>query len=101
MTRPVILVVLDGLNHAVGHHAMGHLSALVEAGRGYTTHLDCELGEYCDQTTGNCYPSNEGHCESCDIWDTNSCGPGGTCVGEAALVPWYASLCSGSPSSCG
>lgn len=43
MTRPVILVVLDGLNHAVGHHAMGHLSALVEAGRGYITHLDCEL----------------------------------------------------------
>jgi hypothetical protein len=43
------------------------------------TNLDCELGEYCDQTTGNCYPSNEGHCDSCDIWDTNSCGPDGSC----------------------
>ncbi|MBY5985886.1 alkaline phosphatase family protein [Halomonas sp. DP5Y7-2] len=43
MQNPVILVVLDGLNHDVGRHAMGHLSALVEAGRGTTTSLDCEL----------------------------------------------------------
>lgn len=43
MPNRVILVVLDGLNHAVGHHAMGHLSALVQAGRGHVTYLDCEL----------------------------------------------------------
>ncbi|KGA01157.1 nucleotide pyrophosphatase [Cobetia amphilecti] len=43
MSQRVILVVLDGLNHAVGHHAMGYLSALVEAGRGQYQSLDCEL----------------------------------------------------------
>ena len=43
MSQRVILVVLDGLNHAVGHHAMGYLSALVEAGRGQYRSLDCEL----------------------------------------------------------
>ena len=43
------------------------------------TNLDCEPGEYCDQTTGECYPSDEGHCASCDIFDTNSCGPSGSC----------------------
>lgn len=43
MSEPVILVVLDGLNHAVGHHAMGHLNALCEAGRGTYHSLDCEL----------------------------------------------------------
>ena len=43
MSQRVILVVLDGLNHAVGHHAMGYLSALVKAGRGQYQSLDCEL----------------------------------------------------------
>ncbi|MEL0615239.1 alkaline phosphatase family protein [Cobetia marina] len=43
MSQRVILVVLDGLNHAVGRHAMGYLSALVEAGRGQYQSLECEL----------------------------------------------------------
>lgn len=43
MSQRVILVVLDGLNHAVGQHAMGHLHALCEAGRGSYRMLDCEL----------------------------------------------------------
>ncbi|MFG6139422.1 alkaline phosphatase family protein [Halomonas sp. B23F22_10] len=43
MSHRVILVVLDGLNHAVGQHAMGHLHALCEAGRGSYHSLDCEL----------------------------------------------------------
>lgn len=43
MSHRVILVVLDGLNHAVGQHAMGHLHALCEAGRGHYHSLDCEL----------------------------------------------------------
>ncbi|MEL7615203.1 alkaline phosphatase family protein [Vreelandella titanicae] len=43
MSQRVILVVLDGLNHAVGRHAMGHLHALCEAGRGSFHALNCEL----------------------------------------------------------
>lgn len=43
MPYRVILVVLDGLNHAVGKHAMGHLHALCEAGRGSYHDLNCEL----------------------------------------------------------
>ena len=29
------------------------------------TNLDCELGQYCDQTTGECYDSDERHCTTC------------------------------------
>ncbi|WP_083632627.1 alkaline phosphatase family protein [Chromohalobacter japonicus] len=43
MSQRIILVVLDGLNHAVGHHAMGYLNALCEAGRATYHSLDCEL----------------------------------------------------------
>ncbi|MBW5802170.1 alkaline phosphatase family protein [Halomonas elongata] len=43
MSHRVILIVLDGLNHLVGHHAMGYLNALCEAGRGRYYTLDCEL----------------------------------------------------------
>ncbi|OBX36009.1 hypothetical protein A8U91_00345 [Halomonas elongata] len=45
MSHRVILIVLDGLNHLVGHHAMGYLNALCEAGRGVTT-----------RWTANCRP---------------------------------------------
>ncbi len=43
MSHRVILIVLDGLNHLVGHHAMGYLNALCEAGRGRYYTLSCEL----------------------------------------------------------
>ncbi|WP_110686436.1 alkaline phosphatase family protein [Salinicola aestuarinus] len=43
MSERVILVVLDGLNHDVGQHAMGYLHALCEAGRATYHALDCEL----------------------------------------------------------
>ncbi|NQD78541.1 alkaline phosphatase family protein, partial [Pseudomonas sp. CrR7] len=33
MQHNVILVLLDGLNYQVAHHAMGHLHAYVEADR--------------------------------------------------------------------
>ena len=44
------------------------------------THLDCDLGEYCEPSTGECYLSDEGHCASCDMGDPNSCGPEGGCT---------------------
>lgn len=43
MSNRVILVILDGLSYTVGHHAMGHLNALCEVGRGTYHSLDCEL----------------------------------------------------------
>jgi hypothetical protein len=44
------------------------------------THLDCDLGEYCDSSTGECYLSDEGHCASCDREDFQSCGLDGSCT---------------------
>lgn len=43
MPHTVILVVLDGLNHEVARHAMGHLQAYVGAGRAALYKLECEL----------------------------------------------------------
>ena len=43
MKHKVILVVLDGLNHDVARHAMGHLQAYVSAGRATLYKLTCEL----------------------------------------------------------
>ncbi|MGC5701236.1 alkaline phosphatase family protein [Pseudomonas sp. NFXW11] len=43
MKHNVILVVLDGLNHEVARHAMGHLQAHVAAGRAALYKLQCEL----------------------------------------------------------
>lgn len=43
MNHNVILVLLDGLNHQVAHHAMGHLHAYVEADRAALYRLECEL----------------------------------------------------------
>ncbi|MCS5515924.1 alkaline phosphatase family protein [Pseudomonas qingdaonensis] len=43
MNHNVILVILDGLNHQVAHHAMGHLHAYVEADRAALYRLECEL----------------------------------------------------------
>ncbi|PAU66106.1 nucleotide pyrophosphatase [Pseudomonas sp. PIC25] len=43
MKRKVILVLLDGLNHDVARHAMGHLLAWCEAGRAALYGLVCEL----------------------------------------------------------
>ncbi|WP_085596825.1 MULTISPECIES: alkaline phosphatase family protein [unclassified Pseudomonas] len=43
MSHNVILVVLDGLNHQVARHAMGHLQAYVGAGRAALYQLECEL----------------------------------------------------------
>ncbi|MED5607973.1 alkaline phosphatase family protein [Pseudomonas sp. JH-2] len=43
MSRPVILVILDGLNYGVAHDCMGHLQALCNAGRGRLYRLQCEL----------------------------------------------------------
>ncbi|WP_110666591.1 alkaline phosphatase family protein [Salinicola halophilus] len=43
MSERTILVVLDGLNHAVAQHAMGYLHALCEADRATYHTLECEL----------------------------------------------------------
>lgn len=43
MKHNVILVVLDGLNHEVAHHAMGHLQAYVGAGRAALYKMESEL----------------------------------------------------------
>ena len=43
MKHKVILVVLDGLNHEVARHAMGHLQAYVAAKRAALYKLRCEL----------------------------------------------------------
>ncbi|GGJ83866.1 alkaline phosphatase family protein [Pseudomonas matsuisoli] len=43
MKRKIILVVLDGLTHAVARHAMGHLHAWCNARRGAYYRLTCEL----------------------------------------------------------
>ncbi|WP_185070286.1 alkaline phosphatase family protein, partial [Pseudomonas protegens] len=42
MKHSVILVVLDGLNHEVARHAMGHLQADVGAGRAALYNLQCQ-----------------------------------------------------------
>ncbi|PZW48535.1 hypothetical protein F477_01065 [Pseudomonas sp. URIL14HWK12:I3] len=43
MSHNVILVLLDGLNYQVAHHAMGHLHAYVEADRAALYRMECEL----------------------------------------------------------
>lgn len=43
MQHNVILVLLDGLNYQVAHHAMGHLHAYVEADRAALYRVECEL----------------------------------------------------------
>lgn len=43
MKHNVILIVLDGLNHEVARHAMGHLQAYRQAGRAALYKLECEL----------------------------------------------------------
>ena len=43
MPSKVILVVLDGLSYSVAAHAMGHLHAWCQAGRGAFYRLQCEL----------------------------------------------------------
>lgn len=41
--RKAILVILDGLSYSVAEHAMGHLHALSNAGRGALYRTQCEL----------------------------------------------------------
>ncbi len=43
MNHNVILIVLDGLNHEVARHAMGHLQAYCNAGRAALYKIECEL----------------------------------------------------------
>lgn len=43
MKRKAVLVLLDGLNHPVASHAMGHLLAWCAADRAALYRLDCEL----------------------------------------------------------
>ncbi|MGA4637053.1 alkaline phosphatase family protein [Pseudomonas solani] len=43
MKHKAILVLLDGLNHGVAQHAMGHLQAYCAAGRAALYKLECEL----------------------------------------------------------
>ncbi|WP_263260844.1 alkaline phosphatase family protein [Pseudomonas sp. RIT-PI-S] len=43
MRHKVILVILDGLAYSVAEHALGHLQAYVQAGRGALYRLTCEL----------------------------------------------------------
>ena len=44
-----------------------------------STTLDCEYGEFCDTSTGECKQSSGPHCESCDAAASNSCGSNATC----------------------
>ena len=44
-----------------------------------STNLDCEYGEYCDTSSGECKTSSKPHCESCDAAATSSCGSNATC----------------------
>jgi len=37
------------------------------------THLDCDYGEFCDTTTGLCYPDDSGSCEPCDPGSDANC----------------------------
>jgi len=37
------------------------------------THLDCNYGEFCDTTTGLCYPDESGICDSCDPGTDPNC----------------------------
>jgi predicted AlkP superfamily pyrophosphatase or phosphodiesterase len=43
MAHKVILVLLDGLSFSVAQHALGHLQAYCQAGRGTLYKLQCEL----------------------------------------------------------
>lgn len=43
MRNKAILVILDGLAYGVAEHALGHLQAYVQAGRGALYRLTCEL----------------------------------------------------------
>jgi len=45
------------------------------------SNLDCGYGEFCDTTTGECYPDERRHCGSCDVASTgNQCGQGSQCT---------------------
>lgn len=37
------------------------------------THLDCSYGEFCDTTTGLCYPDESGVCSPCDPGSDANC----------------------------
>lgn len=54
------------------------------------THLDCGYGEFCDTTTGLCYPDDSGTCGSCDpgsdancfaVYEQGPCSSAGNCPG--------------------
>ena len=48
------------------------------------TQLDCNYGEFCDTTTGQCYEAEANYCKSCDATTTSSCSSGqGYCLAEA------------------
>jgi len=44
------------------------------------TELDCEVGEYCDQSTATCYEDSFNHCASCDVNMWQNGISGGECV---------------------
>ena len=44
------------------------------------TELDCEVAEYCDQSTETCYADSFDHCGSCDVATWQAGIPGGECV---------------------
>ena len=44
------------------------------------TELDCEVGEFCDQSTATCYEDSFDHCASCDVDMWQNGISGGHCV---------------------
>jgi hypothetical protein len=44
-----------------------------------TTELDCDYGETCDLTTGQCYTDWD-YCRTCNPNNSNSCGNGAMCA---------------------
>lgn len=41
------------------------------------TQLDCQYGEFCDTTTGECYQAEENYCKSCDVGASPTCSSDG------------------------
>ena len=59
------------------------------------TELDCEYGEYCDTTTGECYPDDRNLCGTCDITAANNtCGPGAECAAYGGDTCWTDADCA-------
>ncbi|MDP6934614.1 MAG: hypothetical protein QGG40_16950 [Myxococcota bacterium] len=59
-----------------------------------STQLDCSIGEFCDESSGDCYEDDAPHCEECDPYATSACGSSGDCWG------FYGSTCSPGGNDC-